>query len=128
MAEEKTEQKEKKPAKPPEPEELPFEQFINEHYLPALSKALIEEEGLSDLQLQFLGDRVQGKWLGNLRQFTVYFPKQDIHSLKAFSCSDRGFEPTTIEPFMVDERKTTLDLLVFYVQQRLNGQKWLALN
>ncbi|AFY68413.1 hypothetical protein Pse7367_0095 [Thalassoporum mexicanum PCC 7367] len=126
MAEEKTAKK-AKPEKPPEPEELPFEQFINEHYLPSLAKALAED-GLSDLQLQFDNGQVRGKWLGNQRQFTVYFAIPDIGGQKAFSCADRGFEPATIEPFMVDERKTTLDLLVFYVQQRLNGQKWLAPN
>jgi len=27
-----------------------------------------------------------------------------------------------------DERKVTLDLMVFYVIQRLNAQKWLAWN
>jgi hypothetical protein len=29
---------------------------------------------------------------------------------------------------MIDERKVTLDLIVFYTMQRLNAQKWLARN
>jgi hypothetical protein len=29
---------------------------------------------------------------------------------------------------MIDERRVTLDLMVFYTVQRLNGQKWLARN
>jgi len=33
-----------------------------------------------------------------------------------------------LEPFLIDERKVTLDLMVFGVMQRLNGQKWLERN
>ncbi|MDJ0637113.1 MAG: DUF2996 domain-containing protein [Xenococcaceae cyanobacterium MO_188.B29] len=29
---------------------------------------------------------------------------------------------------MIDERRVTLDLLVLYTLQRLNGQKWLTRN
>ncbi|MDE5116328.1 MAG: DUF2996 domain-containing protein, partial [Trichodesmium sp. St2_bin2_1] len=36
--------------------------------------------------------------------------------------------PATLEPFLIDERKITLNLLVFGVIQRLNAQKWLSLN
>ena len=38
------------------------------------------------------------------------------------------WHPATIEPFLLDERKITLDLLVFGVIQRLNAQKWLGGN
>jgi len=33
-----------------------------------------------------------------------------------------------LEPFLIDERKAPLDLLVFGVIQRLNAQKWLQAN
>ena len=118
--------------KAPALEELPFEEFITTHYVPALSQALTKK-GISDLELKYLpsSDRqpqVQGKWRGNQRQFTVYFAKPDINGQKAFSCADLGANPSTIEPFLVDERKATLDLLVFGVMQRLNAQKWLQAN
>jgi hypothetical protein len=33
-----------------------------------------------------------------------------------------------MESFMIDERRVTLPLLIAYVLQRLDAQKWLALN
>jgi hypothetical protein len=113
--------------KEPAVEDLPFEQFVSEQYLPALAAAF-QKQGIVDLQLKFENFQVQGKWNQNYRQFTVYFSKQDISAQKAFSCADGGLSPSTIEPFLIDERKGTLDLLVFGVMQRLNAQKWLAPN
>ena len=46
-----------------------------------------------------------------------------------FICSaDKFTLISTIEPFLGDERKINLDLLVFGVVQRLNAQKWLTRN
>jgi hypothetical protein len=64
----------------------------------------------------------------SLRQFTVYFSKAELNAQKAFSYADAGRSPSTFEPFLIDERKAPLDLLVFGVIQRLNAQKWLASN
>jgi len=127
-----TPEKAKPAAKPkvekaPAIEELPFEEFITTHYLPALAKAFVKN-GVSDLQLEFDNSQVRGKWEQGLRQFTVYFSKADLNAQKAFSCADSGRSPSTIEPFLIDERKAPLDLLVFGVIQRLNAQKWLVAN
>jgi hypothetical protein len=62
------------------------------------------------------------------RQFNIYFPAEDIKGPRAFSCFEGSSQPSTLEPFLIDERKIDLDLLVFYVVQRLNGQKWLGPN
>jgi hypothetical protein len=113
--------------KPPAIEELPFDEFINTYYLPALTKAFVKQ-GVTDLRLEFGNSQVHGVWLQGLRQFTVYFSKADINGQKAFSCADAGRSPSTIEPFLIDERKAPLDLLVFGVIQRLNAQKWLVSN
>ncbi len=113
--------------KPPAIEELPFEEFITTHYLPALTKAFAKQ-AVTDLQLEFANSQVRGIWAEGLRQFTVYFSKSDINAQKAFSCADSGRSPSTIEPFLIDERKAPLDLLVFGVIQRLNAQKWLVSN
>jgi hypothetical protein len=113
--------------KPPAIEELPFEEFITAHYLPALTKAFGKQD-VTDLQLKFNNSQVQGIWAQGLRQFTVYFSKSDINAQKAFSCADSGRSPSTIEPFLIDERKAPLELLVFGVIQRLNAQKWLISN
>ncbi|MBD2151731.1 DUF2996 domain-containing protein [Pseudanabaena sp. FACHB-1277] len=116
-----------KAEKPPALEELPFEEFINAHYLPALSQAFVKQ-GVTDLQLEFANYQVRGLWAQGLRQFTVYFSKADINAQKAFSCADAGRSPSTIEPFLIDERKAPLALLVFGVIQRLTAQKWLTAN
>ena len=113
--------------KPPAIEELPFEEFINTHYLPALTKAFGKQD-VTDMQLEFGNSQVHGIWSQGSRQFTVYFSKADINGQKAFSCADAGRSPSTFEPFLIDERKAPLDLRVFGVIQRLNAQKWLISN
>jgi hypothetical protein len=130
-----------KKEKPPALEEKPFAEFITNHYLSALEKAL-KEQGLEDLQLSFTQatvdivglkngapcDQVIGTWNQNQRQFNIYFFDQNIQGKRGFSYNDRANKPSTIEPFLIDERKITLDLLVFGVVQRLNAQKWLKWN
>lgn len=134
------EAKAKKP-KPPSLEEKPFSEFIQEHYLPALKEAMAKE-GIDDLELTFVQQsvpikgantnepcwQVVGKWQKGDRAFNLYFPDQSISGQKAFSYTTYGNSPSTIESFMIDERKVTLDLLVLYTLQRLNAQKWLTRN
>lgn len=128
-----------KKEKGPAVEDKPFAEFIEQDYLPALKKAL-SAQGVQDLELTFAKQKVpiagysqdecsqvMGRWQNGLRQFTIYFPEENIQGKRAFSCNE-GRKPSTLEPFLIDERKVTLDLMVFGVMQRLNGQKWLALN
>ena len=72
--------------------------------------------------------QVIGHWQPGQRQFNLYFLDENIKGKKAFSCTTNGEKPSTIESFMIDERKVTLDLMVLYTLQRLNGQKWLTRN
>jgi hypothetical protein len=116
-----------KAEKPPAIETLPFDEFINNYYLPALTKAFSRQD-INDLQLEFTNSQVRGVWAQGSRQFTVYFSAADINAQKAFSCALGGRSPSTIEPFLIDERKASLDLLVFGVIQRLTAQKWLSIN
>lgn len=130
-----------KKEKPPKLEDKPFEEFIQQHYLPDLEAAL-KGEGLEDLQLSFekrkleiTGDpssddcwQVTGQWFDGNRQFQVAFLDADITGQKVFAYSTGGAKPSTIEQFMGDERRITLGLLVMYTVQRLNGQKWLTRN
>jgi hypothetical protein len=136
---------EEKPAKakkekPPAVEDKPFADFINQDYLPALQQTL-PKLGISDVQLKFekkplpikgIGDtdcwQVTGTWLNGKRQFVIIFSKEDIQAAKFFTAADNGARPSTLESFMIDERKVSLDLLVLYTMQRLNGQKWLVRN
>lgn len=130
-----------KKEKPPALEDKPFEEFIQQDFLPSLEQAL-KGKGIEDVQLSFAQQplgvfgapsndaywQVKGQWLGGARQFNIAFTKDSISSPKLFYCADRGSQPSTIEQFMGDERKITLDLMVLYTLQRLNGQKWLVRN
>lgn len=120
--------KSKKDAKPAV-EDKPFAEFIQQDFLPTLEKSAAGR-GLQDLQLTFENSQVMGRWHKGQRQFqfTIYFPEADIQGRKAFSWAEGGTTSSTLEPFLSDERRVTLDLLVFYVLQRLNAQKWLGGN
>lgn len=129
-----------KKEKAPAVEDKPFAEFIQQDYLPALQKALAAS-GLQALDLTFAKQKVPianynqnecwqviGRWQNSVQhQFNVYFPEEDIQGQRAFSCNE-GSKPSTLEPFLIDERKVNLDLMVFGVTQRLNAQKWLTRN
>lgn len=138
----------KKPAakkeKPPKVEDKPFNEFIEQHYLPDLKKAM-SGEGIDALTLEFAKRKievmgvndsepywqVQGQWEEEgegQRQFNIAFLEEDIKGQKVFTLTSNGAVPSTIEQFMGDERRITLGLLVGYTLQRLNGQKWLTRN
>ena len=130
-----------KKEKAPSVEDKPFVEFIEQDYLPALQKA-IAQKGVQDLQVSFAKQKMSitgfesaeecwqiiGSWseIGK-RQFNLYFPDEDIQGKKGFSCNE-GKKPSTLESFLIDERKITLDLLVYGLVQRLDGQKWLGRN
>ncbi|MEH2421097.1 MAG: DUF2996 domain-containing protein [Nostoc sp.] len=130
-----------KKEKAPDVEDKPFVEFIEQNYLPALEKA-IAQKGVQDLQVSFAKQKVPitgfesaeecwqiiGSWKETgRRQFNLYFPEEDIQGKKGFSCNE-GKKPSTLESFLIDERRVTLDLLVFGLVQRLDGQKWLGIN
>lgn len=128
-----------KKEKPPAVEDKPFAEFMQQYYLPALQKAFATQ-GVPEANLEFTKQKVAiagydssecwqvtGSLYNGLRQFNVYFPQEDIQGQRGFSCNE-GSKPSTLESFLIDERKVTLDLLVFGVIQRLNGQKWLTRN
>ncbi len=141
QAEAKPAAKAAKKAKPPKVEDKPFTEFIEQHFTPALKEAFASE-GIEDIDLTFIKQgipiagansqsqcwQVIGSWQQGQRQFNLYFPDEDIKGQKAFSYATDGKNPSTIESFMIDERRVTLDLMVLYTLQRLNGQKWLTRN
>jgi hypothetical protein len=130
-----------KKEKPPAVEAKPFVEFIQQDYLPALTQALAEK-GVSDLHVDLERAKVAikgfetapecsqviGRWNGGKRQFNVYFFDDNIQGQRAISCVDLGHQASTLEAFVIDERKITLDLLVSGVVLRLNSQKWLTRN
>lgn len=130
-----------KKEKPPAVEDKPFADFIQQDYIPALQTALADR-GIADLSISLEKAKIAvtgfpnapecsqivGRWEGGKRQFNIYFFDDNIQGQRGFSCVDRGSQTSTIESFLIDERKITLDLLVFGLVRRLNGQKWLLRN
>jgi hypothetical protein len=137
----KTKPVEAKKAKAPALEDKPFGEFIEQHFQPTL-KSSLEKLGIRDLQLNFQKAKISvvgfsdsqeywqiiGSWEKGQKQFNLYFLEENINGQKAFSCAANEKKPSTMESFMIDERKVTLDLMILYTLQRLNGQKWLTRN
>jgi hypothetical protein len=130
-----------KKEKPPKLEDKPFDEFITQHFIPNLNETLANQ-GIGDLELSFVQTQlpvagmessppcwqVVGRWQNEQRQFSIGFAKEDISGPKFFCAADSQAKPSILESFMIDERRVTLDLMVFYTVQRLNGQKWLTRN
>ncbi len=126
----------KKPVKPPKLEDKPFEEFICMHLIPGL-KSAIEEKGTSVTDIKLIeGKRpvVGGNcWivfceLSEQRKFWLCFNKPVITSDKTILLSESNSAPGIVESFLIDEKKTTLPLIISRVLQRLNGQKWVGAN
>jgi hypothetical protein len=123
-------------AKPPAPEDKPFAEFVPELLLPALARE-IQSYGGPEPELTFgegpmpvVGSNcwlVKGQLPGE-RRFWLCFTSADINDAKTFAVAEGGSEPSLLESFLIDEKKTTLALLVSRLVQRLNGQKWLGAN
>ncbi|WP_421655726.1 DUF2996 domain-containing protein [Leptothermofonsia sp. ETS-13] len=133
-----------KKEKAPAVEDKPFADFIQQDFLPALKEELAKQ-GIEAVELSFEKQKIAvtgfanepdcwqvvGRWSSGRnqpRQFNLYFLKEDIQGPKVFSYSESGGKASTLEPFLGDERKITLSLLVFGVVQRLIAQKWLVRN
>jgi hypothetical protein len=123
-------------AKPPAPEEKPFGEFVPELLLPALAKEVAAYGGpapeLSFAQgpMPVVGSdcwMVKGALPGE-RFFWLCFTSADINAAKTIALAEGGGPPSLLEPFLSDEKKMSLPLLVSRVVQRLNGQKWLGPN
>ena len=117
---------ETKPAaakKPKEPtiEEKPFGEFMEQYFTPALKEALAKK-GLPDVDLAFKKAKITplanqsecwqviGQCNRGQRQFNLYFLDEDINGQKAFAYGVNGRQPSTLESFMIDEKKISLDL------------------
>ena len=130
------EDKPKKPVKPPKLEDKPFDEFIIDHLIPGLKKAITDKGSVVN-EINFIqGNRpvVGGScWMVHCkleddRKFWLCFNKKEITSDKTILLAESNSEPSTVESFLIDEKKTTLALLISRVLQRLNGQKWFGSN
>ena len=91
--------------KPPALEDKPFAEFIEAHFIPALTQALTEK-GLTDLALQFTQQtlptqgetcwQVKATWQQGERSFLVGFPEQPSSGTKGLACADGKTKPTSL--------------------------------
>ncbi|WP_269605641.1 DUF2996 domain-containing protein [Prochlorococcus marinus] len=125
-----------KPPKPPKLEDKPFDEFIIKHLIPGL-KTSIEDKGTLVSEIKLIeGERpvVGGKcWMvfcemSEQRKFWLCFNSEIITSDKTILLAESNSDPSIVESFLIDEKKTTLPLLISRVLQRLNGQKWIGAN
>ena len=128
--------KETKSTKPPKLEDKPFNEFISSHFIPGLETAITKKgTKVKYIKLEQGNRPVVGGscWmvcgeLSDQRKFWLCFNKNIITSDKTILLAESGSQPSIVESFLIDEKKTTLALLISRVLQRLNGQKWIGTN
>ncbi|KAM2120150.1 hypothetical protein PS2_017025 [Malus domestica] len=120
-------QKAAAPAKPKVAAKAPVKalpQMMEEDVIPPLKAILQTQDELSNIELCFQDNRLEGSFIkkGNPYSFWVFFPSGVLAGPKGFSLSSYGSEASTVEPFLVDEKKITAKHIVFWVEKRLAAQ------
>ncbi|KAM1389227.1 hypothetical protein ACFX2I_017239 [Malus domestica] len=120
-------QKAAAPAKPKVAAKAPVKalpQMMEEDVIPPLKAILQTQDELSNIELCFQDNRLEGSFIkkGNPYSFWVFFPSGVLTGPKGFSLSSYGSEASTVEPFLVDEKKITAKHIVFWVEKRLAAQ------
>ncbi|XP_052198387.1 uncharacterized protein LOC127805669 [Diospyros lotus] len=113
--------KPKPPAKAPA---KPLPELMEEEVIPSLKATLEAQDDISELELSFEENRLQGSFLtkGNPYSFWAFFPNGVLTGPKGFSLSSYGSGASTVEPFLIDEKKITAKHIVFWVEKRLAAQ------
>ncbi|KAK7292767.1 hypothetical protein RJT34_15620 [Clitoria ternatea] len=114
------------PAKKPpaKAETKPLPQMMEEDVIPSLKAIFEAQEDLSNIELVFKDNKLEGSFLkkGNPYSFWAFFPSGNLTGPKGFSLSSYNSGSSTVEPFLVDEKKITAKLIVFWVEKRLAAQ------
>ncbi|CAN8258169.1 unnamed protein product [Cochlearia groenlandica] len=118
------------PAKKPKPAAAkaavakPLIQMMEEDVIPPLVAIFEAQDDISDIDLSYKDDKLEGYFLkkGIQYSFWAFFPSGNLTGEKGFSMSSYGSGPSTVEPFLVDERKPTANHVVFWVEKRLAAQ------
>ncbi|KAL7583797.1 uncharacterized protein LOC111908454 [Lactuca sativa] len=115
------------PAKPKAPAKAPVKalpEMMKEDVIPSLRSILETQQDISELELFFEDNKLEGSFMkkGIPYSFWALFPDGNITGPKGFSISSYGSTASNVEPFLVDEKKVTSKLLVFWVEKRLAAQ------
>lgn len=111
-------------AKPKKAAALPLPEMMQQEIIPPLKDALEAEENVSQVQLAFQNNTLEGSFIKDdiPYYFWAFFPKGDLTGPKGFALSSYSNEVSTIEPFLIDEKRITAKYVVFWVYKRLAGQ------
>eukprot|EP00250_Pteridium_aquilinum_P014843 c22230_g1_i1 orf=465-1433(-) len=117
-------------AKPAKKVEKPYPQMIIEDVVPKVKSNLQKEEDITDVNILFQDNQLEGSFMkkGIIYTFWAFFPDGKLEGARGFSLSSHGAPPSTVEPFLIDEKKITADLLIFWIMKRLYAQNLLSLN
>ncbi|KZV44041.1 hypothetical protein F511_16602 [Dorcoceras hygrometricum] len=98
--------------------------LMEEDVIPSLKQTLEGQQDITQLDLSFNDNKLEGSFLkkGNAYSFWAFFPDGTISGPKGFSISSYGNAVSTVEPFLVDEKKPTANHVVFWVEKRLAAQ------
>ncbi|CAM8984927.1 unnamed protein product [Rhodiola kirilowii] len=113
-----------KPKAKPKVEEKPLPQMMEEDVIPALKSILEAQTDITDIELSFQDNKLEGSFQqnGTPHSFWAFFPDGSLIGPKGFSISSFGSPASTVEPFLVDEKKPTSNLVVFWIEKRLAAQ------
>ncbi|XP_031112774.1 uncharacterized protein LOC116016582 [Ipomoea triloba] len=101
----------------------PLPQMMEEDVIPSLKSTLQAQDDITELELSFNDNKLEGSFLkkGYPYSFWAFFPN-GLTGPKGFSLSSYGNGVSTVEPFLVDEKKITEKHIVFWVEKRLAAQ------
>ncbi|KMT10157.1 hypothetical protein BVRB_5g119180 [Beta vulgaris subsp. vulgaris] len=99
-------------------------QMMEEDVIPALKSILEAQDDITDLELAFKDNTLEGSFLQKDKaySFWAFFPDGNLTGPKGFSLCSYGSEVSTVEPFLIDEKKITPRHVVFWVEKRLAAQ------
>ncbi|XP_077214591.1 DUF2996 family protein [Tasmannia lanceolata] len=115
------------PAKPKRAAKVPAKplpELMEEDVIPSLKAILERQHDLSQIQLSFQDNTLEGSFVkkGISYCFWAFFPDGVVTGSKGFAVSSYGQGPSTVEPFLIDEKKITSRHVVFWVEKRLAAQ------
>ncbi|WOK98147.1 hypothetical protein Cni_G06857 [Canna indica] len=110
--------------KPKKPAAKPLPEMMEEEVIPSLKESLEAQEDVSDIEISFQDNRLEGSFLRKdiPYYFWAFFPNGVLTGPKGFSLSSYGSGVSTVEPFLIDEKRITAKQVVFWVKKRLAAQ------
>ncbi|XP_039010346.1 uncharacterized protein LOC120139076 isoform X4 [Hibiscus syriacus] len=99
-------------------------ELMMEDVIPSLKTILETQDDISEIELTFQDNKLEGSFVkeGCPYSFWAFFPDGVLTGPKGFSLSSYGSVASTVEPFLVDEKKITARHVVFWVEKRLAAQ------